>query len=444
MSKNLKKVVDMVWHPYMQMQNYKNNPLLITEGEGIYVKDDTGKSYIDGISSLWNVCLGHSNKEIIAEITDQMHKLQYFPLYGYSNKPSIELSLLIRELMENRYQHFFYTTSGSEAIDTAIKIVRHYFKNKNENKRTKIISLKNSFHGVTYGAMSAGGLSAERYEPYAPILAGFIKIPPAYCHQCPYQSKHPECNLLCAKKLEEVITREGADTVAAFLAEPLLGAGGIIVPPDDYFVTIKGICDKYGIKMIMDEVSTGFGRLGTPLGSDHWHVSPDIFCGAKGISSGYIPLGVVGVSDEIFAAFLEDSNDKWIKLNHGFTASGHPIACSAGIATLKFINKESLLEKVKQKGEFFGQQLEQLRDFSIVTDVRGKGLMWGIELIDELAPLAFEIARRKGLITFITGSSNVLALFPPFIITEAELIRIREILQKSLELVEESMRLMQD
>ena len=444
MSKNLKETVDVVWHPYMQMQSYKNKPILITEGEGVYVKDDTGKTYIDGVSALWNVCLGHSNKEIIAEITNQMHKLQFFPLYGYSNKPSIELALLISELLEHRYQHFLYTTSGTEAVESAIKIVRHYFKNKKEDKRTKIISLDKSFHGVTYGSMSAGGLSPERYKPYAPLLGDFIKIPPPYCHRCPYKSKHPECNLLCVKKLEEVIIREDPDTVAAFLAEPILGVGGMIVPPDDYFLPIRSICDKYGIKLIMDEVSTGFGRLGTPLGSDLWHVSPDVFCGAKGISSGYIPLGVVGVSDEIFAAFLGDYNDKWIKLNHGFTATGHPLACSAGVATLKFIIKENLLEKVKQKGEFFQKQLEQLKKYSVVSDVRGKGLMWGIELIDELAPLAFEIARRKGLITFITGYGNVLALLPPFITTEAELIRIREILEMTLELVEESVRMMQD
>ena len=444
MSKNLKDTVDMVWHPYTQMKNYKKSPFLITEGEGIYVKDDTGKTYIDGISSLWNVCLGHSNKEVIDAVTEQMNKLPYFPLYGYSNQPSIELAAMISEITQNRYQHFFYTNSGSEAIDTAIKIVRHYFKNKKEDKRTKIISLKCSFHGVTYGAMSAGGLAPERYEPYAPILEGFIKIPPPYCFRCPYKSKHPECGLICAKKLEEVILEEGANTIAAFLAEPILGAGGVIVPPDDYFVTIKSICDKYGIKLIMDEVSTGLGRLGTPLGSDHWNVNPDIFCSAKGISSGYIPLGVVGVSDEIFSAFSHDSEDTWLRLNHGFTSTGHPVSCSAGLATLKFIKKENLIEKVKQKGEFFGKQLEMLKEFSIVKDVRGKGLMWGIELTDEFhtTSAAFQIARKKGLIAFITGSGSVLALFPPFIITEEELIQIRKILQKSLELAQERLMMM--
>ena len=444
MSKNPKKAVEMVWHPYVQMKNYRRNPTIITEGKGIYVKDDAGNTYIDGISSLWNVCLGHSNEEVIDEITRQMNKLQYFPLYGYSNQPSIELASMIKEITQERYQHFFYTNSGSEAVDTAIKIIRHYFKNKKEKKRTKIISLKKSFHGVTYGAMSAGGLSPERCAPYAPILEGFIKIPAPYCFRCPYKRKYPECHLKCAQKLEEVILAQGAQTVAAFLAEPILGAGGVIVPPDDYFVTIKSICEKYGIKLIMDEISTGFGRLGTPLGCDHWNVSPDIFCGAKGISSGYIPLGVVGVSNEIFEAFLDDSSDRWIQFNHGFTSTGHPVSCSAGLATLKFIKKENLIEKVKQKGEFFGKQLEMLKEFSIVRDIRGKGLMWGIELIDEfdMAPVTYQIARKKGLITFITGTANVLALFPPFITTEEEMIQIRKILQKSLELAEERMMLM--
>jgi len=446
-SKNLKEAVEMVWHPYVQMKDYKSKTILMTEGEGIYLKDDSGKTYIDGVSSLWNVCLGHSNKEITKEIIEQMNQLQFFSLFGgYSNQPSIELALLISEITQNRYKHFFYTNSGSEAIDSAIKIVRQYFKNKKQDKRTKIISLMRSFHGTTYGAMSAGGLSPKRYEPYKPVLEGFVKIPPPYCYRCPYNKRHPECNLVCANKLEEIILEEGADTIAAFLAEPILGVGGLIVPPDDYFEKIKLICDKYGIKLIIDEISTGFGRLGTGLGIDHWKVEPDIFCGAKGISSGYSPLGVVGVSDEVFEAFYGDFNDEMIRLNHGFTTAGHPISCKAGVATLKFMKKENILEKVKQKGAFFKKQLEQLKEISIVKDIRGKGLMWGIELSDEfeLAPLTFQIAKRKGLITFLTDPPNVIAIFPPFIATENELIRIREILQEAIELAEERVRMMEE
>jgi len=445
MNGSLKEKVDMVWHPNTQMRDYKRKAILVTEGEGIYVKDDKGKIYIDGISSLWNVCLGHSNKEIIEEIIEQMNRLQFFSLYGgYSNEPSVELALMISEITQNRFKRFFYTNSGSEAIDTAIKIVRQYFKNKKQDNRTKIVSLVSSFHGTTYGAMSAGGCSSKRYESYMPLLEGFIKIPPPYCYQCPYKSKHPECNLICANKLEEIIIKEGADTIAAFLAEPILAAGGFIVPPDDYFTKIKLICDKYDIKLIIDEVSTGFGRLGTGFGIDHWNVTPDIFCGAKGISNGYSPLGVVGVSDEIFEAFYGDLDDQKIKLNHGFTTAGHPISCAAGIGTLKYIKKENLIEKVKEKGVFFKKQMEQLKDVSIVKDIRGKGLMWGIELIDEfdLASLTYEIAKRKGLTIFLADPGNVLGLCPPFIATEGELVRMREILQESLLVAEEKMRMM--
>ena len=446
MNRDLREVVEMVWHPYAQMKDYHKKVNLITKGEGIYVKDDAGRTYIDGISSLWNVSLGHSNKVVINEIIEQMNQLQYFSLYGYSNQPSIELALMISEITQDRYKRFFYTNSGSEAIDTAIKIVRQYFKNKKKDKRTKIVSLINSFHGTTYGGMSAGGFSidSERCKPYQPLLEGFIKMPPPYCYRCPYKKKYPECNLICANKLEEIIIKEGADTIAAFLAEPILGLGGIIVPPDDYFKIIKSICDKYEIKLIIDEVATGFGRLGTGLGIEHWNVEPDIFCGAKGISSGYSPLGVVGVSEEVFEAFFGDLNDKRIVLNHGFTTTGNPISCKAGVATLKFIKNENLLEKVKEKGDFFGKQLEKLKEMSIVKDVRGKGLMWGIELVDEfeLAPLTFVIAKRKGLITFNPGSGNVIALFPPFITTENELLQIIEILRESLKLATERMELM--
>ncbi len=442
MSKKIKDNIDMVWHPYVQMEEYKLKPTLIVEGNGIYVKDVYGKKYIDGISSLWNVCLGHNNKEIINEIMGQINELEYFSLYGYSNKPSMELALMISEITQHRYKRFFFTNSGSEGVDSAIKIIRQYFKNKGQAKRIKIISLESSFHGVTYGAMSAGGIPIDS-EQYKPILEGFIKIVPPYCYRCHFKKEYPQCNLMCANKLEEVILNEDPETVAAFIAEPVLGAGGIIIPPDNYFIRIKEICDKYGVKLIIDEISTGFGRLGSVLGIDNWNVKPDIFIAAKGISSGYLPLGVVGVEDEIYEMFL-DEKDSNKKLNHGFTTTGHPVCCKAGVATLRFLQREKMIEKVKEKEAFFRNQLEQLKSISIVEDIRGKGLMWAVELTDEFdfTSLTYEIAKRKGLITFITDASNVLALFPPFISTEEELIKIREILQESLIVAEEKLSLL--
>lgn len=433
--------IDMVWHPYVQMKEYKQQFRLITEAEGIYVKDSLGRQYIDGISSLWNVCLGHKNKEVIDAITEQLNELEYFSLYGYSNKPSIELAQKISEFTGNYYKRFFFTNSGSEAVDTAIKIVRQYFKNKGEGKKTKIISLINSFHGVTFGAMSVGGIPVDS-EKFQPVLEGFKKIPPPYCYRCDYKKVYPQCHLACAKELEEVILEEGPETIAAFVAEPILGAGGIIVPPDDYFIRVKEICDRYGVKLIFDEISTGFGRLGTALGCDHWKVRPDIFVGAKGISSGYVPLGVVGVTDEIYDMFYGDKENN-LHLNHGFTTTGHPVCCKAGVATLNYIQKHNLIVEVKEKGEFFRKELEELKEVSIVEDIRGKGMMWGIEVSkkDEVASLVSEIAHRKGLITFITDASNVIALFPPFITTYEELIKIKNILKESLEMGELRMKM---
>ncbi|KAB3533473.1 aspartate aminotransferase family protein [Alkaliphilus pronyensis] len=439
MNKNLLKDIDRVWHPYVQMEAYKEKPTMIVEADGIYVKDIRGKTYIDGISSLWNVCLGHNNKKVINSITEQLNSLQYFSLYGYTNQPSVELSLMISDITDNRYKRFFFTNSGSEAADSAIKIIRQYFKNKGEANRTKIVSLEKSFHGVTYGAISAGGIPIDSQQ-YKPVLSGFIKIPPPYCFRCYYNKKYPECNLACGNKLEEVIIQENPETVAAFMAEPILGAGGIIIPPKGYFTRLKEICDKYGVKLIIDEVSTGFGRLGTGLGIDNWNVKPQIFIGAKGISSGYLPLGVVGVEEDIYEAFLGDKK----QLNHGFTTSGHPVSCKAGIATLRVIKEENLIKKVKDKEVFFRKQLQQLMNISIVKDIRGMGLMWGIELIDkyDVATLTYEIAKRKGLITFITDASNVIALFPPFITTEEQLVRIKEVMEASLKLAEERVKIM--
>ena len=366
--------VNMVWHPYMPMGDYSKEPTIIVKGEGIYVEDISGKKYIDASSSLWNVCLGHGNREIIDMIIEQLNMLQYFPLFGYSNEPSLKLAAKISEITNGRYKHFLFTNSGSEAIDTAIKIARQYFRNKGKNNKIKIISLNRGFHGVTFGAMSAGGIKLER-EKFEPLMDGFIKIEPPYCFRCVYNKTYPSCKLACANKLEEVIIEEDPETVAAFLAEPVLGAGGIIVPPHEYFKIIKEICNKYDVKFITDEVTTGFGRIGNVLGLDNWNITSDIFASAKGISSGYLPLGVVGVTEEIYEAFL-GGLDK--KLNHGFTTTGHPVCCIAALTTLNILQREGMFEQVKEKGEYFSYILEELKEISIVKDIRGKGLMWGI------------------------------------------------------------------
>lgn len=325
--------------------------------------------------------------------------------------------------------------------DSTIKIVRQYFYNKKEATRTKIISLNSSFHGVTFGAMSAGGIPIDS-ERFKPVLEGFLKISPPYCFRCSYKEEYPSCKLKCASELEELIIREGQETIAAFIAEPILGAGGVIVPPANYFSKIKEICDKYGVKLIIDEVSTGFGRLGSVLGSYNWNIKPDIFVGAKGITSGYLPLGVVGIKEEIYEMFCGDVESSK-QLNHGFTTSGHPVCCKAAIATLDVIQKSNLIETVKENGVFFKVALERLKNISIVEDIRGQGMMWGIELLEgfNLASLTAEIAYRKGLITFVTDAKNVIALFPPFITTKEELLKIVEILEASLVIAETKVKM---
>lgn len=441
--------IETVWHPFVQMNKYKELPLIIVEGDGVKVKDETGKEYIDAISSLWNVSCGHGNPKIINKIIEQFRQIEFFSLFGYSNRPSIELAIKLKKLTKSRFNHFFFTNSGSEGIDTALKIVRQYHHNIGSGKH-KIISLHRAYHGMTFGALSACGISSDTRK-FQPLLDGFRQIYPAYCYRCYYQKENSTCDLYCVEQLIRMIEDEKADTVAGLICEPILGAGGILVPPNGYFQRIKEICNHYDLILIMDEVSTGFGRVGEVLGSDHWEITPDIFVGAKGITSGYLPLGVVGVNEKIYNAFLGELEEEK-HLNHGFTSSGHPVCCQAASATLDYINDNNLIEQVRKKGKLFARMLSELNELSIVGDIRGLGMMWGLELVKDkqskeridksknINYMFYEIARRKGLLSYPTAG-NVISFFPPLISTEEILQEIVDLIKQSLVLTEKYLSL---
>lgn len=407
-------------------------------GEGALLTDADGKEYIDGLAGLWNVMAGHGRTELAEAAARQMQTLAYCSGYaGSSNPRAIELAERLAELTYPSIERFFFTSGGGEASDTSFKIARAYWKLRGRPQKTKVISREWSYHGVTLAAMSATGISS--YWPmFEPRVPGFVHIP----SPDPYRYVAPpgtNPGIAAANELEQAILREGADTVAMFFAEPVQGAGGVIVPPDDYFPRIREICTQYDVLFVVDEVITGFGRTGKMFGLEHWGVEPDIVQFAKAITSGYFPLGGVGVNVAI-ADGLESSPTPWM---HAYTYSGHPVGCAVALRNLELVTREKFVDQAAEKGaELLGGLKSQLNDHPHVGDVRGKGLMCGVELVqdrltkapfpasDRVGARVHQEAQRLGLFSRLRG--DVFCLAPPVVITSQQLRQIVEILTNSI------------
>lgn len=412
-----------------------------TRGDGARIYDVDGKEYIDGLSGLWNVFAGHGRKELVQAAADQMQTLAYCSGYtGSSNALAIELAEKLSEWAYPKINHFFFTSGGGESSDSNFKTARYYWRLKGKPEKTKVISRIWGYHGVTLAAMSATGISS--YWPmFEPRVPGFVHIPSPY----PYRYEAPEGvsqGVAAANELEKAILEEGPDTVAMFLAEPVQGAGGVIVPQDDYFPRIREICDQYEVLLVSDEVITGFGRTGKKFGLQHWGVEPDMMQFAKGITSGYFPLGGIGISDAI-AEVLHQSDPVWM---HAYTYSSHPVGCRVASANLDLIERDDLIRQARDKGKRLLEGLDQaLGSHPHVGDVRGLGLMCGVEIVADKAtkqefPANEKVGYRihdetdkRGLFSRVRGDVYVLA--PPVVITEAEIDRTVEILAESVKAV---------
>ncbi len=417
-----------LWNPFTNIEEFAAfrdiGPMTIVRGEGVYVYNQQNKRFINGTSSLWNVAVGHGRKELIEAATEQMERLSYSSCFRQVHPRALELADKLIQITGNKYSRVYLGSNGSEAIETAIKIARQFFKQSPHEKdrgKYKIFSLKGSYHGVSYGALSTSGLESDG-NLYGPLVPGFFQIDPPYFYRCPYQSDSElECNNLAVKALEEKILEEGEDTVAAFIVEPIMGVAGIIKPNSSFFEAIGRICQKYNILLIADEVTTGFGRTGKLFASETWTVSPDILCLGKAISSGYLPVSATLATKRICDHF----QGKDCVLEHGSTASGHPVCAAVAIKNIDLIINEKLPENAARVGQYLMENLQQLAERrSIVGEVRGEGLMIGIELVadkDSRKPLeekkVFEIVTDialQGLIVYY--SRNTIALMPPLII----------------------------
>jgi adenosylmethionine-8-amino-7-oxononanoate aminotransferase len=354
-------------------------------GEGCFIYTAEGRRYLDASGGAAVVTIGHGVESIGRAMAEQSSRLAYVHTSQFQSAVVEKLARRILALVPKPMQpggRVYFTSGGSEATETAIKLARQYWIERGENKRYRIVSRKQSYHGSTLGALSVSG-NVRRREPFTPLLSDWGHIPPCYCYRCPYGLRYPECNVECADELDRLLTREGSDDVAAFIFEPVVGATlGAVVPPEGYLQRISEICRRHGILLIADEVMTGMGRTGKPFAVEHWGISPDIILVGKGIASGYAPLGAVIAAGNVVEPIARGS----AAFLHGFTYSGHPVAAAAANAVLDYIESEKLFERVEPAGRELRAALDRLKQYSVVGDVRGKGLLLAIEFVRDAAP----------------------------------------------------------
>ena len=413
------------------------------KGEGALVTDDQGRKCIDGLAGLWNVNVGHGRRELAQAAMDQMSTLAYTSTYaGASNIPAIDLASRLSQITYPSINTFYFTSGGAEATDTSIKTARFYWKAVGKPDKVKVISRHRAYHGLTLAAMSATGLAA--YWPmFEPRVPGFLHIEAPDPYRFVNDEPQVTLGVAAANKLEAAIRREGAETVAAFIAEPIQGAGGVIVPPDDYFQRIREICDRHDVLFISDEVITGFGRTGTWFGLEHYGVEPDIMQFAKGITSGYVPLGGIGVSDRIRDVINGVAPAKrWM---HAYTYSGHPTCCAVALRNLSILQDEGLVARAGAQGARLLRGLRTLESLAGVGNVRGRGLMAAVEVVadkntKELHPAGRQVTQRlyeamldRGLYTRVM--LDCVCLAPAFVVSDAEIDRIVETVGDSIQAV---------
>ena len=434
-------------HPRAMQQN---RPDIIVRGEGCWVWDVDGHKMIDGVAGLWSSNLGHSNRAVRDAIVAQLDELPFYNTFrGTSHPRAIELSArLVGMMAEDGVASVMFGNGGSDAVEGALKIARQYWKLKGQAERSKFISLKQGYHGVHFGGMSVNGLGNIR-RAYEPLMPGCFHVDTPWLYHNPYSQDPDELAQICATLLEREIQFQGADTVAAFIAEPIQGSAGVIVPPADYWPLVREVCDRNDVLLIADEVVTGFGRSGALFGTRLWGVKADIWCLAKGISSGYVPLGATALSHKVADAFLADSSGAGT-IAHGYTYSGHPVAAAAALATLDVLESQDVAGNVARVGAHLQARLADfVHRFSFVGDVRGQGLMSGIEMVsDKAARTSFtrssdipqRVAReayQRGAMVRISGPNMILS--PPLIITREEIDHLVDILEASFAAVDASL-----
>lgn len=418
-----------IWHPMAHPADSLNNPpTIVTEAKGTRISDVDGHQVVDAVGGLWNVNLGYSCEPVKAAIANQLDRLPYYSIFrGTSNDCVIELGDMLQDFFApDGLTRAFYTSGGSDSVETALRLARQYHKIKGQESRTKYLSLKKGYHGTHFGGASVNG-NANFRTAYEPLMPGCFHIPAPYTYRNPFNETDPErLAQLCLQALEDEIAFQGANTIAALIMEPILGAGGVIPPHESFMPGVRKICDQHGILLIADEVITAFGRTGSWTGSRHWGVKPDFMCTAKAITNGYFPFGAVMIADHVVEVFEGDTEGK-AAIGHGYTYSGHPVGAAAAIACVTETLRLNVKDNAAARGQQLFEGLQKLYDeFDEIGDVRGgHGLMCALELvsdrttkkpIDKATPVKLQkAAYESGAMIRVSGPNVILS--PPLVLT---------------------------
>ena len=435
---------------FMQMQEFAQDPFVIAEGDGIRVRTTDGREFIDGLSGVFTVSLGHGNRPIIDAMTAQLNRLAFAPPLHGTNPVAIELADELIRFAPPGFGAVKFVSGGSEATEAAMKMARQYHVNTGHARKYKLIAKYGAYHGATMGALSAGG-GWERKSVFEPLLGHVLHVHPPYCYRCPYGKKYEDdCGITSADVIEKTILAEDPETVAAVIMEPIsISSAGFVVPPKEFFQRLRETCDRHNVLLIFDEIITGFGRLGTNFGADYYGVVPDLIACGKGMSSGYAPLAAVLIQERINRAFLGTAKER-VEFHHGHTFGGNPVACAAGLAALRQIVEQDLVGHARRMGERMRERLEAMKaTYPMIGDVRGAGLLQGMELVadrDTREPYGPDVkpgkrveraARERGLI--FRCSPEYVAFSPPLISTPADIDEMCDILDASLAEVQEGL-----
>jgi len=444
----VKKDKEYIWHPFTQMKEWlREDPIIIVEGKDCFLKDINGRWYIDAVSSLWVNIHGHRKKELDDAIKAQVDRIAHSTLLGLSNLPSIELAERLIQLVNSHLggslRKVFYSDNGSTSVEVALKMAFQYWIHKGVKGKHRFISLKNSYHGDTLGAVSVGGIDIF-HETFRPLLFKTYKAPSPYCYRCEFSLTPKTCSMRCLDALRRILRRH-SKSVAGLIIEPIVqAAGGMIVFPEGYLRGVRELCTEHNVLMIADEVATGFGRTGRFFASEHESVCPDILCLSKGITGGYLPLAVTIATDEIYNAFLGEFSELKTFF-HGHSYTGNQIACACANASLEVFEKENLLESLSPKITLLSDWLREVSYLPNVGEARGKGLMAGVELVrdkntKEPYPYDWKMgwrvalrAREGGVLMRPLG--NVLVIMPPLSISLENLRQMLSVIEDSIRAV---------
>ncbi len=412
------------WMPFTANRQFKKAPRMFVSADGMYYTTADGRKVLDGTAGLWCCNAGHNRPRITEAVQKQVTELDYAPAFQMGHPKAFELANALRDMAPEPFEHVFFTNSGSESVETALKIAIAYHRARGEGSRTRLIGRERGYHGVNFGGISVGGIVSNR-KHFGTLLTGVDHLPHTHLpEKNAFTRGQPEHGAELADELEDIVALHGADTIAAVIVEPMAGSTGVLLPPKGYLERLREITKRHGILLIFDEVITGFGRLGSSFAAEHFNVMPDMITCAKGLTNGVIPMGAVLTTDAIHDAFMQGP-EHMIELFHGYTYSGNPVASAAGLATLETYREEGLFENAASLAPYWEDAVHSLKGLPHVIDIRNMGLIGAIELEPiEGAPTkrafqAFLDAYEKDLLIRTTG--DIIALSPPLMISKGEI-----------------------